>query len=1041
MSPDRLQIHLLGPLEVSRGGTTVELPPSRKARALLAYLVAVGRSQTRSGLCDLFWQDVNDPRAGLRWALSKLRAVVDDDECRRIVTPRDQVNFDSSRTEVDLHRVRSTLDGGGSEATTEALQNIGRMFRGEFLEDLDLPGCHRYQAWCLGMRERLRSTRISIYDSLVERLREDPREALPHALARLNFDPFSEDAYITAMELLADLGRVDRGMELYERCRRMLADHLNLSPSPDLEAVRRRLQDPSLRRPKERGSDGEPEDRAHQVKVALNKMPAPEHLPEPNRDDTPLVGRKEEMEVLRDLAARATSAEPSLVGFLTGEPGIGKTRLLRELVGEVRSTDGWVLSGPVFESEEIRPYGPWMDMLRSLPPSVLDHETRRGLRGLLSKPGEEPRIGDPVERAQLFDEMAELLRRMTEIDAPGVVILDDIQWLDPSSAALLHYVSRTLESEPLVFVLAARREEIGRGSRVARVVRSLDGAGQLRQVPLRRLDASETSLLVQAVDRALDPSLVFDSSEGNPLFALALATSLRDGIERFPSTVEEELDDRLDRLDPQALSLLPWAAALGRAFDVPTLVYVLDRPAHEVVEAIDLLERRGILRAAGKDRYDFDHSLLRDAAYRRPSEPARRAIHRSIAETLDTVDQGEGRAPGAVAHHAELGGLPHLAARAYQEAADDSLWLFAFDETAELVERGLAQVAELPDEARIPLEMDLLRLYTFRNMEDRRPTDLEERVRNVTEEARNLGLNGGVATGHALLMELAYQRGAFAEAGQSSVRSAEAGRRSEPLTAIRSLAETAACLLILDQAPEDARRLSSEAGDLAREWEVEMDVLALAQALQAHHDGNLDQASRGFREVIRLGRRARDRWWECPAMTRMVMVELDRGNPQKARSRVREALVLAERLNDEAEAAFARALEAVASGMSALGKEEEQERALEEVDATLEELETLDSLWMAGHVQAYAAEVELDRGRPDAARSRAETTLEAARTLQRPSLLALARGLLAHGAVLEGKVDDADRDLASPEVTRPYHRLSHRARTVVERAREAMEGS
>jgi hypothetical protein len=76
-------------------------------------------------------------------------------------------------------------------------------------------------------------------------------------------------------------------------------------------------------------------------------------------------------------------------------------------------------------------------------------------------------------------------------------------------------------------------------------------------------------------------------------------------------------DHHGEEWDPEARSLLPWVAALGRAFDVPTLVQVMDRPAPEIVEAIDRLERRGILRATGPDRYDFTHSLLRQAAYRR----------------------------------------------------------------------------------------------------------------------------------------------------------------------------------------------------------------------------------------------------------------------------------------------------------------------------------------------------------------------------------------------------------------------------------------
>jgi DNA-binding SARP family transcriptional activator/tetratricopeptide (TPR) repeat protein len=1062
MNPEQLQIRLLGPLDVLEDGNRLDLPPSRKARALLAYLVASRRPLARSALCDLFWQDVNDPRAGLRWALSKLRGVVDSEDRPRIVASRDRIGFEGEGVEVDLHRVRSAIGRDPAEVSTEALEASEGEFRGDFLEGLDLPSCHQYQAWCIGTREQLRILHVSILSRLTERLRDAPERALPHALRRLALDPYAEAAYVAAMDVLGDLGRVERALEVYERCRRMLAHHMEVPPSAELEAARRRLGSPSrirsagagvrggevgarkegARTREDGGGGGEPG-----IRGALAALPHPEGLPEVREDEPALVGREAEVEVLRSLVQGAGSlARPSVV-LLSGEPGIGKTRLLRELVREVRASGGWALAGQVYETEEIRPYGPWADMLRQVPSAALDAGTRGGLSGLLQGAEPGPREDGPTERTQLFGAVSRLLVDLAGARAPGLLVLDDVQWLDASSAALLHYVTRNLDTSPLLLALGAREAEIEPGSTVAQVIRSLDDAGHLRRIPLRRLDATETGALVRAVDGGLDPEPVFATSEGNPLFALALATSLREGIHTTPTTIEEELQDRLERLDPRALSLLPWAAALGRVFDVPILERVVGRPAPEVVEAVDGLERLGILRAAGMDRYDFSHSLLRQAAYRRPSEPVRRAMHRSIARALDGLDPAEGRLPGAVAHHAALGGLPRLSVQACIEAAEDSLWLFAYDEARVLVERGLSQLDDLPPDARLPLEMGLLRVYSFRTMQDRRRGDVEARVVRLTEEAREAGLNEVVATGHALLMELQYQRGAFDEAGRSSVRAAEVGRESGPTTAIWALAETGACLLLLDQAPEDARRLASEAFALAEEHGVEVEVVALARALLHHHDGELEGASRAFQDVIRLGRRAKNRWWECPAMTRMVMVDLDRGDPESALHRAREAGRLAERMDDEAQAAFARGLAAVAAALIGAGADPNggsgvrgEPSELEAVDRALKELRDLDSLWMTAHVQAYAAEVELERGRAGEARERAREVLDAARSLGRPSLLAIARGLLARSAAAAGSGDRVDRHLESPEVTRPLHHLSHRARLVIQRAREGIPG-
>lgn len=1040
-SSKRVDLLLLGSLEVVKDGEPQELPPSRKARALLAYLVATGRPHSRSSLCDIFWRDVSDPRAGLRWALSKIRSVVDVEDRRRIVASRDRIGFEAAGAGVDLDRVRREVPSAPSDASTEGLRRAAEAFRGEFLDGLDLSSCHRYETWCLGMRERLRSLHVSIRVELVDRLRADPEQALPHALHRLTLDPLAEDAYVAAIDLLGELGRIDRALELYEQCRTTLSTQLGMSPSEELDAARRRLE---TSRPRESGQDGTTERRGDAgeagsgtdaISLALAGLPAPEGLPEIADGEPPLVGREAEMDELMTVVEQTAGGDGPSVALVTGEPGIGKTRLLRELVGRVRASGGWALSGPVFESEEIRPYGPWADMLRRLPDPLLDAESREVLSALLGAPARDRLPVGAPDRIRLFDRAVHVLERMAAARAPAVVVMDDIQWLDDASAALLHYLSRALRPTRLAFALAAREGEIEPASATGRLLRSLESAGRLRRISLRRLDAGQTEALVRAVHEDVDPAPVFATSEGNPFFALAVAASGRDDADRIPATIEEELRDRLDRLDPGPLSLLTWAAALGRAFDVPALARVSDRPAHEIVTQIDALERGGIFRVTGPDRYDFTHSLLREAAYHRLSAPARRTIHRRIARTLDGAKRGEGREPGAIAHHAERGGLTRLSVRTCVEAAEDSLWLHAFDEAAELVERGLSRTGDLPDPARLRLEMDLLRIYSFRSMRNRRPDDVEARVRRVTEEARDSGRTDVVAAGHAALVELQYQRGAFDEAGDSSIRTAEAGREGEPTTAVRALAKTAACLLMLDQAPDDARRLLDEASSLAAEHRMELATVALARALLHHHEGRLEPSLRSFREVIRLGRRAKDRWWEAAAMGRMIMVQLDRDDADAALRLARDAERVAARLDDEEEAVFARGLGAVARE-TVEGEPGPGAGGMESVDEALRELRELDTLWKIAHVQAYAAEVEIRRQRPDPARERVAEALEGGRTLERPSLMALCRGLLARCAAREGGAEAARRHLAAPEVTRPYHRLSHRARRVIARARE-----
>src|SRR5574337_50284 len=134
-----LCLRVLGELELWRGTQRLELPPSKKTRALLAYLAVTQRPQRRDRLCSMFWDVTDDPRAALRWSLSKLRALVDEGGMQRIVADGSGVGFDAAGTRIDLFAVRERLAAPAGELATEQLMGLAGEFRGEFLEGLELP--------------------------------------------------------------------------------------------------------------------------------------------------------------------------------------------------------------------------------------------------------------------------------------------------------------------------------------------------------------------------------------------------------------------------------------------------------------------------------------------------------------------------------------------------------------------------------------------------------------------------------------------------------------------------------------------------------------------------------------------------------------------------------------------------------------------------------------------------------------------------------------------------------------------------------------
>ena len=137
---DTLEINLLGELSLRRCGAALALPPSRKTRGLLAYLVLNPGRHRREKLCELFWQVPDDPRGSLRWSLSKLRSLVDADGVTRIHADRDAVAFDPGDAVIDLLAIRQRLAGGIAGVDATELAGIAKALSRGCLVGLEIAG-------------------------------------------------------------------------------------------------------------------------------------------------------------------------------------------------------------------------------------------------------------------------------------------------------------------------------------------------------------------------------------------------------------------------------------------------------------------------------------------------------------------------------------------------------------------------------------------------------------------------------------------------------------------------------------------------------------------------------------------------------------------------------------------------------------------------------------------------------------------------------------------------------------------------------------
>ena len=648
-----LRIRLLGELQlVGCDGRAIALPASKKTRALLGYLIATGQAHRRERLCDLLWDGPDDPRAELRWSLSKIRPLLASDSGVRLSADRERVGIELDGAVVDLSSVQALLSKDITAAPSPALEEAASLFGGEFLDGLDLPLCYRFQEWCMAEREAVGNVRLTVLSTLVERLADHPAEALPYARALATADPLSELGYAAVVRLLGQQGKHREADGYYQHARQIFEIELGVSPSAELKDAHDALRPGEFIRAPVRP-------------VASVETPA---VSSRKAFASTLVGRRDECALIdRTIEERFFKC----ILLLTGEPGIGKSRMLAHVGESVIAAGGRILRARAYEAETARPYGVWIDILRTIRRDLAGEQLSPKLALLL------PEFGAPSkhsgDRVELFGAVADLLRKVAA-ETPTALLLDDVQWIDEASSSLLHYIARETDGAAgLLIACAARAGEIDDNAALSRVLRSLRNDKRLKEIELTTLSAAETDELVRQVEPDLDSGRIFAESEGNPLFALELARADGSGEGGPGRTIESVIAGQLAPLTDQARAVLLWAAAHGRAFTPNDLARRTRLDANVLLMALGELERRGLVTLADGETYSFTHDLVRLTAYRSLSQPRRKLLHRHIARSLDAIIDAEPAVAADLVHHGSLAEEDHLAARGCAVGAEQAL--------------------------------------------------------------------------------------------------------------------------------------------------------------------------------------------------------------------------------------------------------------------------------------------------------------------------------------------------------------------------------
>ncbi|WP_211230538.1 tetratricopeptide repeat protein [Inquilinus limosus] len=274
-----LCIRLLGPLAVRRGGAAAALPASRKARALIAYLALAPRAVSRSRLCELLWDVPNDPRAELRWCLSKLRGVVDDPGRRRLETEGNAVALDLADCFVDAVEVAQATRQGLETLPPGRLRALCDLFQGEFLDGLEIDRHPELNGWLTAQRQRFRSCHIAILEQLARTAGGD--EVFGYLEAWLGLAPFDLRAQEGLLRRFFQHGQIREGEKHLEAAARLFeAEGLDCGPIRDLWRAVRAEAAPRPAAPAEPALASEPAPATATRRASVAVMPLADRSPE-----------------------------------------------------------------------------------------------------------------------------------------------------------------------------------------------------------------------------------------------------------------------------------------------------------------------------------------------------------------------------------------------------------------------------------------------------------------------------------------------------------------------------------------------------------------------------------------------------------------------------------------------------------------------------------------------------------------------------------------------------------------------------------------
>lgn len=704
MTPATLRIRLFGACQLTEGDQPLRGIASARLQSLLAYLLLhAGIPQPRQHLAFLFWPASSESQAhsNLRKLFHQLRQVLPEPEqflCYDNATIQWRADAPSTSDVGELGQLLKQIEY--DQLNLNLLTRLVEVYTGELL-----PNC--YDDWIMPFRQQYQRSVEAALERLVTLLESQRAyaEGVRYAQRLLDLEPLEEIGYQHLMRLRALRGDRAGALRVYYDCVRVLEQELGVAPSPATQQVYEQILNSTLLAP------AQPTDQATLVATI------------------PVVGRQAEWQQLQAAWQKAVQGQPRLL-VITGEAGIGKTRLAEELLFWANQQGMLNARTRSYAAQGELAYAPITELLRTprlharlaklsdvwlveaarLLPELLTEHPTLVTPGPLTESWQRQRFFEALARAVLMDEQ------------PILLLFDDLQWCNAETLQWLHYLLHFAPRARLLLIGTLRSEEIDHTHPLCALQLDLSHSDQYTEVSLAPLSQDEVTALARQMSRtdltAHEADQLYRATEGNPLFVvetlragtwiagddaplvgvsqLASPTASR----TLPPKIYAVLRTRLDQLSAHAQELVQVAATIGRSFTFDVLAAASNQDQALLLNSLDELWQRRIVREHGTNSYDFSHDRIREVAYSTMSQTRQRLLHQRVAAAMETLNAN--RLPeisGQLATHYAQAGQVEKAIAYYQQAAETARQIHAYEVAISHYRQALALVQQLPASA------------------------------------------------------------------------------------------------------------------------------------------------------------------------------------------------------------------------------------------------------------------------------------------------------------------------------------------------------